>query len=198
MESKKESARVRLTKQMLRQAFTSLLMEKPIQNITVRELCEKAQVNRGTFYTHYADIYDLMESIERQMTQQLGLVIKELNVSLKNENGLLEAYCHVFEFLKQNSDMCIILLGENSDFAFLNRLLAMGKDYSLKQYMEAYPQATPKQAEYFYSFISSGCIGLLRQWMANNFRDSTRSVAVMAQNLVLGAVKALTIHVEWG
>ena len=48
MNDKKDSARVRMTKQMLRQAFTQLLLEKPIQNITVRELCEKAQVNRGT------------------------------------------------------------------------------------------------------------------------------------------------------
>ena len=72
---KKDSARVRMTKQLLRRAFTQLLLEKPIQNITVRELCEKAQVNRGTFYLHYKDIYDLMESIETQMTQELGDVL---------------------------------------------------------------------------------------------------------------------------
>ena len=72
MENKKESGRVRMTKQMLRRAFTQLLMEKPIQNITVRELCEKAQVNRGTFYVHYSDIYALMEAIEEQMVAELA------------------------------------------------------------------------------------------------------------------------------
>ncbi len=197
MNDKKDSARVRMTKQMLRQAFTQLLLEKPIQNITVRELCEKAQVNRGTFYIHYKDIYDLMESIEEQMTRELGSVLSNLDVSPKNVKGLVEPYREVFEFLKQNSDMCTILLGENSDFAFVNRLINIGKEYCLKQYMDCYPTADKKQTEYFYSFISSGCIGLLRQWAANDFKDSATSIAVMAQNLMLGAAKALQIPMEW-
>ena len=100
MNDKKDSARVRMTKQMLRQAFTQLLLEKPIQNITVRELCEKAQVNRGTFYIHYKDIYDLMESIEEQMTRELGSVLSNLDVSPKNVKGLVEPYREVFEFFK--------------------------------------------------------------------------------------------------
>lgn len=197
MNEKKDSARVRMTKQLLRRAFTQLLLEKPIQSITVRELCERAQVNRGTFYLHYKDIYDLMESIETQMTQELGDVLIHLDVMPKISESLVEPYREVFEFLKQNSDICIILLGENSDFAFINRLLNMGKEYSLKQYMECYPMADEKQTEYFYSFISSGCIGLLRQWAANDFRDSATSIAVMAQNLMLGAAKALQMPMKW-
>ena len=102
MNEKKDSARVRMTKQLLRRAFTQLLLEKPIQNITVRELCEKAQVNRGTFYLHYKDIYDLMESIETQMTQELGDVLIHLDVMPKNSESLVEPYREVFEFLKQN------------------------------------------------------------------------------------------------
>ncbi len=197
MNRKKDSARVRMTKQMMRQAFTQLLLEKPIQNITVRELCEKAQVNRGTFYLHYKDIYDLMASIEEQMTQELGSVLAEMDASPKNIHGLAYTYQKIFEFLKQNSDMCIILLGENSDYAFMNRLINIGKEYSLKQYMECYPMADKKQTEYFYNFISSGCIGLLRQWAANDFKDSAASIAIMAQNLMLGAAKALQTPMKW-
>ena len=50
--------RTRLTKMMIRKAFMDLLKQKPIQSISIRELCETAGINRGTFYTHYADIYD--------------------------------------------------------------------------------------------------------------------------------------------
>ena len=56
---KKEDHRTRLTKMMILNAMTGLLKEKPIQNITVKELCERAEINRGTFYLHYHDIYDL-------------------------------------------------------------------------------------------------------------------------------------------
>ena len=50
---KKEDGRVRITRQMIRTALLNLLREKPLQHITVRELCEKASINRGTFYAHY-------------------------------------------------------------------------------------------------------------------------------------------------
>mgnify|MGYP002917598254 FL=1 len=52
---------------MIRKAFMDLLKQKPIQSISIRELCETAGINRGTFYTHYADIYDLMQRIEEEM-----------------------------------------------------------------------------------------------------------------------------------
>lgn len=197
MENKKESGRVRMTKQLLRSAFTELLLEKPLQNITVRELCERAQVNRGTFYVHYSDIYALMESIEAQMVRELSQALEGLNVTPGNSESLVEPCRKIFEFLKQNSDMCIILLGKNSDFAFVEQLIQMGKQSSLKQYMECYPKANKKQAEYFYSFVSSGCIGLLRQWAANDFKDSATSIAIMAENLMMGASKALLTPVEW-
>ena len=48
--------RVRVTKLMLRKAFTELLSKKPLQSISVKELCELAGINRGTFYTHYQDL----------------------------------------------------------------------------------------------------------------------------------------------
>ena len=53
--------RVRRTRAQLRRALTELLEEKDIRSVTVRELTERADVNRGTFYAHYSDIYDLVE-----------------------------------------------------------------------------------------------------------------------------------------
>ena len=50
-------------KARIRQAFTKLLREKPIQRIAVKELCQEAGVNRSTFYAHYQDIYDLLTKI---------------------------------------------------------------------------------------------------------------------------------------
>lgn len=196
MTEKKESARVRMTKRLLRDAFTGLLMEKPLQSITVRELCARAQLNRGTFYMHYTDIYELMENIEAEMVADLQTVLEGLEVTPDNARGLVEPCRRIFEYLKQNSDMCIILLGQNSDFVFVNRLVDMGKEYCLGQYMECYPTASERQAEYFYSFVSSGCIGLLRQWASHDFRDPTRAIAVMAENLIMGAARALTMPME--
>ena len=50
----RDSHRTRVTKMLIRRAFTDLLRVKPVQSISIKELCEKAGVNRGTFYAHYA------------------------------------------------------------------------------------------------------------------------------------------------
>ena len=59
--------RIRKTKQRLRQSLTELLAQKPLSKITVQELTERADVNRGTFYSHYKDISDMKEQIEREL-----------------------------------------------------------------------------------------------------------------------------------
>lgn len=56
--------RTRVTRHLIRKAFTDLLSRKPIQSISVKELCETAGINRGTFYTHYTDIYDLKKQLQ--------------------------------------------------------------------------------------------------------------------------------------
>ena len=59
-----EDRRVRKTKRSLRDCLIRLMKEKKIQDITVREISEMADINRGTFYLHYKDIYDLLEHVE--------------------------------------------------------------------------------------------------------------------------------------
>jgi AcrR family transcriptional regulator len=61
---KKEDRRVRRTKKLLTQALTELMQQKQVKEITVKELTDLADMNRGTFYLYYKDIYDMLESIE--------------------------------------------------------------------------------------------------------------------------------------
>ena len=113
-----------------------------------------------------------------------------------NDRAFIEVCLKIFEYLKQNSDMCIILLSENGDVNFVNRLLDLAKAQCMVQYVEKYPNASHSQLDYFYSFVSSGCIGMLRQWEAHNFSDSPAHVAIMAEYMITGATKILEISME--
>lgn len=59
--------RVRKTKKLLENALAELLSEKPLKSITVREIAERADINRGTFYLHYKDVYDMAEKIQNEI-----------------------------------------------------------------------------------------------------------------------------------
>ncbi len=64
---KNNDARVRYTQKVLKDSLLQLLEKKPINKITVKEVCELAELNRATFYAHYTDCFDLLESIENEM-----------------------------------------------------------------------------------------------------------------------------------
>ena len=79
----KQDHRVRLTKLLLREAFLDLLVEKPVAKITVKELCEQANVNRATFYAHYRDLFDLHEEIERDLAHT---IMRSLSTTLPSQS----------------------------------------------------------------------------------------------------------------
>jgi AcrR family transcriptional regulator len=62
----KMSRKTRYTRKALRDSLVELMKDKPITKITIKELCENADVNRTTFYAHYRDQYDLLQQIEEE------------------------------------------------------------------------------------------------------------------------------------
>ncbi|MBR4795358.1 MAG: TetR/AcrR family transcriptional regulator, partial [Lachnospiraceae bacterium] len=63
----KNDARVRYTQHVLKESFLKLLKKKPVNKITVKEVCELSGLNRSTFYSHYSDCFALMEAIEDEL-----------------------------------------------------------------------------------------------------------------------------------
>ena len=188
-EKQKNDYRVVLTKKMFRQALTSLLMKNPLPSITVKELCEAAEVNRGTFYSHYKDIYDLMDSIKKEMFDELKITLEEMqNVrEIKKGDSPFSIYFSLFDFFVKNSDMCTILLGENSDRRFVNQLLDMGQEVCIQIYRPKYPQVSVHDIEMFYNFIASGCIGLLQHWINNGMTVPVDEIASKTEKIILGS-----------
>lgn len=72
-----EDRRVRKTKKAIQDVFFELIKEKKLNEITIKELCAKADINKSTFYLHYRDIYDLADSIQRNLIQDVCAIIDE-------------------------------------------------------------------------------------------------------------------------
>ena len=66
-----QDRRIRKTRAVLKNALLSLMKEKSVKHITVKELCDRADINRGTFYLHYSDVFDMLEKIEDDMFSDL-------------------------------------------------------------------------------------------------------------------------------
>ena len=136
--------RTRVTRMLIRKAFTTLLCKKPIQSISVKELCELAGINRGTFYAHYSDVYDLRSQIEAEMQEHLEQALLPILKDVGGEVTPVRVTTEIFQCLKDNSDLCIVTLGDHGDKDFMAKLLSIGRDFCLESYSKYFEGASAK------------------------------------------------------
>lgn len=185
--------RTRVTRTMIRKAFLELLREKPIQSISIKELCAQAGINRGTFYTHYEDIYDLLHQIEADMVADVEQALAPIYEAATADHFLVDICAGIFQCLKDNSDLCVVMLGDHSDKEFMARLLALGKETCVRTYSQYFQEANQRQIEYFYAFVSAGCIGLLRLWIQEGMQAPAMEIAQMAERIMLQGIGFLRV-----
>ena len=178
--------RVINTKKRLRQTFARLMSEKSIQNITVAELCVRAEINRSTFYAHYSDIYDLQQKLEQEIYGEFQATLSQVDLTNSSAQDNVPLFMvTMFGFLKRNADMCAVFLGPHSDRKFVMNLLDIAKETTIDQYGRLYKKASAHQLELFYTFIAYGCIGLLEYWMKSGFSESVEEMARLSNQMIM-------------
>lgn len=185
---KQEDQRVKLTKIMIKNAFIDLLAVKQIQTITVKQLCEKAEINRGTFYKHYVDIYDLKEKIEEEFAQKLMLALAPLSQNNMTQTSLTDVIVTVYTVIYQNADFSALLVSQNSDKTFLLKLLSIGYQNYSNAYLKFFPNISDAKLNYYYSFISAGCIGVLEKWLIGGMKEDIKQLASFTENMILTGI----------
>ena len=180
--------RVRVTQTLIRKAFTDLLAKKPIESISVKELCQAAGINRGTFYAHYRDLYDLRSHMEDELIADLQQALAPL---MEGAPSPLEVTEGIFRCLRSNADACTVILGPYGDREFIHRLLEGARGPYLAGYTRYFAGASQRQLDYFYAFVSAGCIGLLERWLVEGMTTPAEEVAAAAEGIMLRGVEIL-------
>lgn len=192
--SGQENRSVRNTKRRLREGLLRLLEEKPINEISVKELAELVDVNRGTFYFHYQDIYDLLRDMEQDFFENFDRMLSG-NAPTLGEDGfpLLGAegapYLHaIFSFIDDNRSFCRIMLSPHGDMQFVE-LVKERIDRQCRFFWQLLaPGADEAQSGIYNAFLINGLIGLIREWV-NDRRDlSVESISELTATLILASV----------
>ena len=182
-ELKKEDRRVRRTKKLLTQALTELLQKKQVNEITVKELTDLADMNRGTFYMYYKDIFDMLEKIEDELFQKLDVIAQS------HEHGdptqqVKPILLDLFRFIEENQEVCRVLLSPNGDMNFLHRLYEAIRERSLEIWKDQMGSLGEKEFDYRYSFVIFGCAGMIRAWVNRNCQETDMQMAELADRMI--------------
>lgn len=184
--------RVRKTRRQLRECLITLLKEKKVQDITVRELTDMADLNRGTFYLHYKDVFDLLEKTEAELQEDFNqLVCKHDAVDLKQRPSVI--FNEIYSLVYDNADLIEILLGENGDLNFVNRLKQLIREKCLKDWMEVFRSGNAAAFDAFFSFIVSGCIGLVQYWLQTGLQETPEQMAKLTEHIITKGIGVLEI-----
>lgn len=164
-------ARVRYTRMIIEQSFLELLRNKPVAKITVTELCEKAQINRATFYKHYLDVPDLLERIEEALFTQIRESFGSETVKLK------EFLIGMMNYTKEHQDRYMALGGENGDPNLMAKTFMVCYESAYPLVEQNMPGMKESERQMLYHFLSQGAGGILTWWIKDGMRENPEDVA---------------------
>lgn len=165
----KGNRRVVYTKQAIKESILLLLKEKEIHQITVTDICKSADVNRGTFYTHYKDPYDLLQTMEDELFHKIVKYIDETPVNEYSDSLLL----NVLKLISENRDLCKILFCKQRDNKLLDKLIVIANKANLEQISEEFSKS---YSNYYIRYIVGGCIAIIQTWLENDLPESPSEI----------------------
>ncbi|HYE83549.1 MAG TPA: TetR/AcrR family transcriptional regulator [Clostridia bacterium] len=190
------------TKKMIRNALSALIEEKGYNNISITDITEKADINRGTFYLHYTDKYDLLEKVENEVIQELRDSIEAANniaaVSMdfiNNKDSVDEPMpfmIRIFEYIKENCAFMRAILGPKGDPKFYTKIKELIEtslfERKLVKTFKKENMLIPQ--EYFTSYVLSAHLGVIQQWLASGMEKSPEDMAlILSKMFLLGPFK---------
>ena len=157
-----DSRRTQMTKTLLKTALIELLQEKPLHKISVKELCDRADLNRTTFYLHYEDqtelFNDLVSNLEKDLIEYIPPTADK-----KDNIMLIHKY---LEYVKNNSVVFRTLMGSDINGGAKTRII---RDILTGMRNELPRFGTEDETRYFYVFMVEGVVNVIIRWIDNGF-----------------------------
>lgn len=185
--------RVIKTKKLIKTALSELIQEKGFDHVSITDLTQRANINRGTFYLHYQDKYDLLEKFENEVLDDINTNAENFIKSIKDIDFLGEDFSNeikpfnnkVFTYIKENYIIMKVILDPKSDMRFQNKIKKALNILLTEKGWDNYfdSQNTFVSKNYFISYLVSAHIGVIRQWIDSGMNESAENMAEMISKM---------------
>ncbi len=164
--------RVRYTKKAIRESFFALLEQKPVEKISVTEICRGADINRGTFYSHYTDPFDLRRSLADELVQAIEERMHELGVTRLSS-------IETFKLIRENRELCRVFAGENGDRDALGKIISMHTDAYLNEVLSKVGNLPQTQTDCLRMLLISSITTIVKHWFDTDLEAEPEEVSMI-------------------
>ena len=191
----KPDRRDRIRKKAVDEALVELLKKKPISEITIVELTERADINRKTFYNHYADIYAVVGEIEDEIVEELCRLLRQNLPEEVQEHSMTAAqmeklaaemagpfFTTLIQALKDNDYYTVILKNCEGHCQIQRKIAEMEKKIIL-QYLKNDAEGL-EQLDYYVTFLVEGAAAVINRWSEGGFETPVDELAGFFGRLV--------------
>ena len=190
MHKNTDDRRAKRSRRLLKEALLALMQEKRFHEITARDVAEKADLNRGTFYLHYPDTQALLESIEDDiLTDAQGLIDQHLE-EFENGSSLGPILMPTLDYILDRKATIELLLCNNNASNFLDKFHTLIYKNSLEYTKERFAITDPVQLDYFLSFVSFGVMAVVKVWISQGMTLPKQKLIAYADALMDSAAQA--------
>jgi len=164
---RKENRKVRYTKMVLRDSLMELMKTKSILSITIKDICDLADISRSTFYAHYKDQYDMLRQIEEETLAYFEDMLNKYK-DLRSKNATTEMVEAMLTYIANNGNSIQVLLSENGDIDFQRKMFVHFTNHThVKRYLSDKNQDDETKAVYSV-FLIHGAMGVVQHWLKEN------------------------------
>ena len=176
--------RVKYTKKVIKESFLNLLEKKDISNITVTEICELSDVNRGTFYRYYTDIYDLLKQIEQEFIEEIK---SSPSMEYMEEHSIYSFTKGILQIFENNKKLVKLLFITGRNIYFLNEVLEVAYDKCIGDWDG--PDIDKEGLVNAVVYIFNGALGIINYWVKNDFNTPSEELARYIENYTINGAR---------
>ena len=184
MKDIKQSRKTKYTQTALKNSLIELMKEKSINRITIKELCDTADLNRTTFYAHYDDQYQLLKSIEDETLTWVIETIAGFSGKTAKED-VMNNIERIFIYIIENKNHIQVLMSEQGDIDFQRNLLGViYEQCGIWLANDLYEDVAKN--ELYFVFLVNGSVGLIQHWLKTGLNETTQEMSEIIYNMTSG------------
>lgn len=187
MPNQKIDHRIRITHTLLKDALYKLVTTKSVQEITIKELCFEANINRTTFYSHFQSVKDLIEKLESEVWVELLRLIKRSEQDLNYFSN--QIFFDVYDLAYKYHELFELLIIKNADPHFVEKVYSLGRSAFRLSYKKSKNGKDDLKMEYYYISVLNSFIGILRLWLSNHMKESPSDMAETTKRIITRGIQ---------